>query len=282
MELKSILEKRLGVCRIKGKEWIFKTCPLCGNDRWNFQVCQVYDNWKCWACDKGGRLGPLLRSWGVFDYEKVTLTHVVQKDWIDLSVWKPAMLCKEIADKLWFRYFLDKGLDFDDLKDWNVYVQDNKLLFLFEEAGEIKYWLIRDMKEERWYHPKGWSRSEVCLVKFRDGGNKVVLVEGVVDAIKVYRLGYNVMILAGTLLLDSDIMLIKRGKLDTVFCLDSDVGEDKYERFKSQLGEFKVVDIGSYDDPSDVPDKELKILLEGAKEYNVEFRLRKKLYGTSH
>lgn len=276
--------------KTRHNEYIFKSCPFCGNLKWNFQV-QRYSNdsgyrlYHCWACDAGGSVSKLkylpiglsLAQLGVFDEDGLTSVSVERpKKMVDEAEWVPVIV-SGAEKKPWWSYFEEKSISLQDLVDWGIKVKEDKILWMMKDNHEIMYYLIRDMANNRWEQAEGWDKSGVVLSKIQSGtSTDIIIVEGLSDAIRVYALGYSVMILAGTSLFDTQVSFIQNAGLTAVFCLDEDVGEKKFEQYKKKLGRFKVVDIFEVEDPSDLNNEQLRRKLETASWYGTAFRLRRR------
>ena len=281
MELIDRLSSKLGSSVLRGNEYLFKECPFCHNDRQNFQINLVYGVWHCWSCNKGGKVLTLLKLLGIFDIKELGQVGLIEKEkwYLNLEEWLPLSVVENVDKRCWFNYFRNKHLTIADLENWGIRIKGEDLLFPFFRDGSIIYWVIRRMALDKnyWMQPKGWSKSEECLYRINSIYDKrLIIVEGIVDGIKVFKCGYNVLILCGTVLHEVDKQFIFRNNMQPILCLDSDVKEYKYEEFKKHLGLYKVVDIFQYDDPSDIQEKELIEKIERAENYVLGIRLRKK------
>jgi len=269
------LISRLGTYRIRGNEYVFKVCPSCGNEKWNMQVAIGKGVWHCWVCNGGGGVKALFRVFGIdSDSLSEIPEEVKEREVIELGSWDPVWL----NGLLFKEYFGPKEIELEDLVKWGVRYKDNKLLFPFFEAGTLKYWVWRHMIDNYWHMPKGWNKKEVVFTKLVNPRDReIVLVEGVVDGIKVEKLGFNVLVLLGTELYGSCVAFLKLGGYTPIVCLDKDVREDKYEKLKLKLGSFKYVEV-LVDDPSDMPSSQLFQAIKEAKVYGFAFRLKKRWY----
>jgi hypothetical protein len=274
MDVVKLLQMKMGGVKVSGKEHIFHVCPFCKNERWNVQVCFSLGVWHTWCCDRGGRLDRLLKLFGfVGDYNVESSKEIVKEE-IDLKEWLPVVLVKDLKNLSWFRYFIDKEIDVKDLEEWGARVKGDRILFpVFGVNGELGYWVVRDMKTGQWLHPRGWSR-EVAYFKVGKVENKVVLVEGVPDGIKVNKCGFSVLVLLGLHLKPVDERFLERSRLEVILCFDSDVPYYKYKKVVEKLKTVRWVDVSPYDDPSDMKLRELKSRIEEAKIFGLSDELR--------
>jgi len=277
MDVIKLLQMKMGGVKVSGKEHIFRVCPFCRNEKWNVQVCFSLGVWHTWCCDRGGRLDRLLKLFGfVGDYSVEGSKEVVREE-IDLREWLPVALVKNLKNLPWFRYFIEKGIDVKDLEEWGARVKGDRILFtVFGASGGLGYWVVRDMKTGQWLHPKGWSRE---VVYFKAGRivDKVVLVEGVPDGIKVNKCGFSVLVLLGLYLRSVDERFLERSGLKVILCFDSDAPYHKYKKIVEKLKDVRWVDVSPYDDPSDVELDELKKRIEKAKVFGLSDELSLRL-----
>lgn len=272
---------RLGGYRVSGDEYIFRICPHCRNDRWNCEVNLEKNKWHCWACDWGGSAARFLSRMGILDSD-IEFSGLSEeekqpdREIFDLREWLPVSVYPELTEREWFGYFREKGIDLSHLSRWAARWKEDSILFPLYDGSDLVYWVWRDMDRGRWFSPKGWNKSDVVWYRsVRPDDERVVLVEGVADGVKLEAAGYNVIVLLGTAVYDSVKMFIERAGLDPVLFLDADVGEKKYEQVKGKLGRFRVAQ-ASVDDPSDMSIEDIRDQVDNAVQYGLSFRLKKR------
>lgn len=269
-----VLQKKLGVAVLKKNELVFRDCPICGNDRNNFQVSTNHWVYHCWVCGAGGKLRKLLMLLGVVSFEDIEAVEAVEveREGVDLDSWELIRTTSIIDD-----YFVIKHIDPEDLVEWGVRRKGTQYLFPFYDNRDLVYFLVRDMHGGYWRKPKGWSRDILSLLKIARGTQRdeIVLVESVSDGIRVFKAGFDVMVLAGTSLQVKDKDVLQRINRRIIVALDNDVSCSKYDRFREEIGDFKVAYTGDYEDPSDMGLNELKDLLSNPVDFGLGFRFRK-------
>ena len=265
------LLRKLVRYKVRGPEYIFERCPSCGNDHWNFQVNFGYGGvFKCWVCSYSGRLGGLARKFGVFDFvAEESEAAPVERSYLNVDEWSTVFGHRSvITSKSWWDYFIGKEVDTDMLVEWGVRFKEDTVLFPIYDGKELMYWTVRDMVGGRWYQPAGWSRKDVVIRKLKPGSS-IVVVESMVDGLKVWKAGYSVLILLGTVLYIDDVRFLKRLDKDVIIGLDSDVPLDKLSKIQDSIGMFRYIDVSPYEDPSDVPFDDLVGLLKDARTFGV-------------
>jgi len=220
-----------------GNELVYKTCPRCGNEKWNFQVNPVKKFWHCWACERGGRLKGL----SIFlDAMPEEVQQAAQEQALE-QIEKIIAIPME-ATPLWLSTFGIEYMKFRGITrqeairhslqchENDVYVPyfENNMLVAYnvKKAGG-KWMFFGPSREKVFYHIHGTARS-------------VAIVEGIFDGIKVARTGQNVVVLFGRILYDQVLKRICQLYDEVTLALDNDsAGKSstiKIEKKLSQVG----------------------------------------------
>lgn len=206
-DLKGLLSRSVIVCKIQRDEVLVETCRFCGNTRWNLELNADLGVFHCWACDAGGRLDELLRTWlgGEFyipvhsegKKKKTRWRHVVE-----VSEGKPAFELISSA-----HYLRRRGIDEHTAKvyDLRVCTEEGHLLEGRLVIPLRDFWsgvcvgaVGRSYTHKR---PKYLStlkqRRIVTGHRVRSWQTACVVVEGDFDGIAIHRSGYHVVVLGG-------------------------------------------------------------------------------------
>jgi len=181
------------------------------------------------------------------------------------------------------------------LTDWdieNFYIgfdaEEEDIIFpVYSTDGKLKAVVRRTLSEEKAeyfgkYKVIG-AKSE-CLYGLYEAQsldydlNKIILVEGVFDAIALHRMGYTAVALLGTSISKWQLkMLYELSPAEIILCLDNDSckGEDEdsgkngvlrninqFSKAGFNLDEISVIQLSGYQDPDEVPEKEFRKMYE--------------------
>lgn len=181
------------------------------------------------------------------------------------------------------------------LTDWdieNYYVgfdpEEKDIIFpVYSIEGKLKAVVRRTLSEEKAeyfgkYRVVG-TKSE-CLYGLYEAQsegynlNKIILVEGVFDAIALHRMGYTAVALLGTSLSKYQLKILYELSPDEIIlCLDNDSckGEDEdsgkngvlriinqFSKAGFNLDSISVIQLSGYQDPDEVPEKEFRKMYE--------------------
>ena len=260
--------------KVSGEEYIFRECPFCNNKKWNFQVNISKGLYHCWVCSKGGRVSEIRGYLGLIGLRLGENVAVLEKDeevFLSLEGCVNVIGVEEVEN-----YFKKRGFTVKDVLDWNVLVKNgSKIVFPLYESGRLVVYVEKDVNDDRWYYPKGVSKRELVWVKFANQGKNIVLVEGLFDAMRVFSVGINVMVMLGKNIFDKDVDYIRNRGLNPILFLDGDVERGIYNRFEKQLEEFEcmfIEDKGK--DPADLSKEEILGLYKNKKKYGFGDRIR--------
>jgi hypothetical protein len=253
--------------RQKGNELILKECPFCGNQKWNFQINVekgVYHDWVCGAKGPISRLNILLP--GIFN------SKIVQDIPITLPVTLMLEECSDVLGTPGETYLRGRGFQLFEFIDWGIkYSKKGKLIFpLYTKEDKLIYYVEKEIVSGRWCYPTGVSKKDIVWARapFKDN-DTILLVEGLMDAIKIYSYGYNVMVLLGTHVFDKDVAYIAERKLKPVLFLDGDCKIEVYKRIQKRLKEFDFIKIENGKDPDELSFTEVETLYNNRRRFNL-------------
>lgn len=256
MQLEKVLnqlKESLGAYKNRGDEIIFKECPWCNNDKWNFEVNSVKLKWHCWVCGKGGNLPSLLNFMDI-QYtgdlplppkERPLESRGTNEVYLPKGV-VPLNQCK-IKDKV-MGYLGSRGITEADVLKYAVmwWPENERVLFPFRNSlGNLVFWTARTIYKNlqpKYLHPS-ISKSDRVIQYIGSDDSAIYIVEGVFDAIRINKLGYTVVVLMGTDISDVIKDYLRATKKSVVLVLDNDAAAKqlKYEEeLKRLLGEDQV------------------------------------------
>lgn len=222
----------LGTVKEQYDELIFKVCPFCGNDKFNFQVNIEKDVYHDWACGAKGKLTKLLKDKGV-KFDQIKWQSSIGST-VTVKNGRACMVCMDNFIPLLFTkhisFLLSKGLEPNDIQKYNLLTATSgkykdKLIIPLFEGSNLVYFVARDMyKKGRYYNPPGEKSKILPYYLGTKHIMRLYLVEGAFDAISIHKLGYSVGILLGSHISKYQIQRIKDfGFNEIVVCLDGDL-----------------------------------------------------------
>lgn len=203
MEAEEVLHhvQRAGLnARIRKDEVILETCLFCGNSRWNLELNGVKGVFGCWACREGGALQNFFRRFLLTDVQIDVNISASEKSTNNPLMRTGRKMQPVETVKSASHYLMGRGLTYRDLHTYSIQVATDpgdpvygRILIPVNE-----YWtgaIIGFVARSYFGHqgPKYLNLlDEREIVGFREGGqpNVHVLVEGVFDAIKVNKAGF--------------------------------------------------------------------------------------------
>lgn len=121
-------------------------------------------------------------------------------------------------------WFLNRGLTWETIAHWGIRfdpVQD-AVVFPVREEGGIAGLIIRNAtRMPKYQNSKGLPVSKLLFTEIKPNQNLIILVEGVIDAIWLWQLGYNAASLLGHELSMDQIAIIQKQRYGEV-CLGLD------------------------------------------------------------
>ncbi|MGB9812864.1 MAG: toprim domain-containing protein [Thermovenabulum sp.] len=181
------------------------------------------------------------------------------------------------------------------LTDWDIEnfwigfdPEEEDIIFpVYSTDGKLKAVVRRTLSEEKAeyfgkYKVIG-AKSECLYGLYEAQGegydlSKIILVEGVFDAIALHRMGYTAVALLGTSISKYQLKLLyELSPAEIILCLDNDSckGEDEdsgkngvirsinqFSKAGFNLDEISVIQLSGYQDPDEVPEKEFRKMYE--------------------
>lgn len=203
-ELRTVMEQRGHVCRVKKEEVQVQTCVFCGNDRYNLELNAPAGVYKCWACKEGGILENFLKRWFDLDVH----IPVQERGGKSRKVFVPSTSVPrtpllEIPSAL--RYLKQRGLDPLLLQRYGVGVCAEKGHRFYARLviPVVTYWTQADGgvvgRDYIGKVPKYLADTTVDLVGWRVRDRKALhlLLEGPFDGITAHLAGFNAALLLG-------------------------------------------------------------------------------------
>lgn len=194
-------------CNTRRDEVVVEVCVFCGNTKWNLEANPVVGLYHCWACNAGGRVDSLVK-----EVTGVTVhIPVVQDEWKDrrdarsLEHVTEDFLGPPVADVPHLvAYLQGRRLSLVDMAIYQLRAGKGGLYENRVVAPLLEYWtrevvgyLGRTVLNERPKYYGTWLAPK-CVVGFRTRSDVHVIVEGVLDGIRVHKAGYNAAVLVGT------------------------------------------------------------------------------------
>lgn len=289
-----------GECKPSGDHICYRSCPVCGDDRWKVYVNPDTGLWKCFTgmCGAAGKLdvGQAADAY-TQGQELMDLLDNWQEpvEWgeIDLPAWEP-------LTKMAKRYLRRRGIDEDlaarlglvEMADLHGAGKFRILIPFFDRAGNMIYWNSRRYSDDIGYGPKyltspgkhplyeaDFRYRNFALSANRTGKHEVarqefawslaqppVVVEGVFDAIAVARAGYQAIALGGKSLaryLKKDLLTMTHDCGIIVVMLDSDaLGAALTIRDQlSDKRQVRIIPCPPGRDPGDMSPDEIRSLI---------------------
>jgi DNA primase len=287
-QLISSLSSKLGGVKQARDQLIFRTCPSCSNNNWNFEVSVSKGVGHCWICDFGCTVYRIFKMLGLpfeDDGLQVSDNQPVNKlDDVSLDTFKPVAWVQH-------KKFLEsRGLDKDDIHRYQIMTTDkgkfrDKIIFPLYEGNRLVYIVARDSAPKGRYYNINVNRSGLLPYYLgKVDKTTVYLCEGIMDAISVNKLGYSSAVLLGTVMTMEQLHKIDSfGFKKMVISLDGDALEKSmkiYDMVVRRRMPVLVTLFDKKDDPNSVfvRDKaELKFALNGSREISVKDRVFLKL-----
>ena len=251
---------RIGVHKQRRDEYVFATCPFCGNTRSNFEVSSTKGQYHCWVCGVGGSVKSLFWKLKIdVDPMLVRVEHVDKtpvKVYSERVVEIPKDARRLIPDfdavfnttgigKIAWDYCAYRNLSAEDVERYQAFVWNNRILFPFyNQCGDLIFWTARSLYKD--VNPK-YLHVEVnrddLVVRYYGQSEELCICEGCFDGIALHRQGKDVLMLLGSAITDTVHKYIVAANRKIVFCLDADMREKQagyVEKYRGLLGKDKV------------------------------------------
>lgn len=261
-----------GDSRPSGDQINYRHCPKCGSDGWNTYLNPATGGWFCFAGHHhdGGRVDVGLDG----DNPGAQLLRMLAAapeylEWPEVELPPYHELSRQAS-----RYLDKRGIDSDmqrqlGLVEWEG---QHRVIVPYFRNGDLVFWTSRRYSKRLGEGPKYWSQggAKPLYRPFLRAApsEKLVLVEGVFDALAVSRAGYHPVALGGKSLPAyhrKELLTLANGYGTIVVLLDEDalakaleLRDDLQARF-TQPVQLKVVPHGV--DPGDMAPDQIRGLL---------------------
>jgi len=248
MSREQIIQKladELGSYKEERNEVVFRTCPYCKNDRWNFGVNLDKGMFHDWACDIGGSVVRLFRDLNLnFDFDiRFSKSAPVDEEPGVLPTPEGLMEIKDSKNKeIILKYLSTRRITEADVDRYNIkwWEPKKRILFPFYDlAGKLIFWNARGIfkgVKPKYLHAAVPKSNKI--LKYDGDTSRVWIVEGVFDGITVNKdTGNMVIMLMGSSLSDGMMAYLRTMKYSVKLCLDSDMAK-KQVKFETQLKEI--------------------------------------------
>lgn len=189
----------VGECKPSGDHLNFKVCPVCGDARYKVYVQPFTGWWFCFsgAHNRGGRVEAQLSTDGrVAELLEMLRAEKPVASWeeIELPPWEP-------LSRSALRYLANRDISAEyarkrGIVEWTD--QFRVLVPYFNDAGELIFWTSRRYTDLAGSGPKYIAAPGTKpLYTLHANCDRLVLVEGVFDAMAVQRAGFAAVALHG-------------------------------------------------------------------------------------
>lgn len=176
-----------------------------------------------WVSDNGKQMAVENMSRQLIDtmntFEQLAQSPAVAKNWLP---YYESLTAK--AMPLWF---LNRGFAWSTVQHWGIRydpIQDAVVIPVHRDGTMIGLITRNYIKTPKYQNSDGLRKSEVLFGEIKPNENLLILVEGVLDAIWLWQLGYNAVSLLGHDLSRRQVDIIKRHRYGEV-CLGLDNDE---------------------------------------------------------
>ena len=269
MKVRSLSDFR-GPFRPSGDQLNYQICPVCGTDKWKVYVDPETGKWICFAggCGAKGQVDVGLESNGQAAGQQIL-------DWLTAD--DPLPTWEEIELPPWHaltraakRYLKKRNVPAHVAQSLGIVEWEDKFRILFpyfDAEGNLIYWNSRRYSERLGDGPKYLTAPGKHPLYWleRRASRKLVIVEGVMDAIMVRQAGFGAVALGGKSLpryLELCLLTGASGYETIDVMLDPDA-LDAALRLRSKLSDradIRVVPLESTD-PGDMSPEEIKEIL---------------------
>lgn len=269
------------IYRRRRDEIEFKECPYCGNTRWNFTVNPSKGVWHCWACDRGGSLKDL-PLWYFLGNTKSLDDLTDAYETADLSekegtlyYWLHFIPFEKEHDYLFTRWHLT----YQDANRFGLYLKKDTstiILPLLQQDQSTNTYYER-LQSGRWFF-HGKTKADFFYLKLADlSSSTVALTEGIMDAVKLYSLGVNVLPLCGLNLYYRWFKILTNFFDTILLVLDNDEpGQRATKQLINKLYRkfnLYIVDLSPYKDIGEMPKEEARKAIENKKKIGIAERI---------
>lgn len=197
------------------KDEFIACCIFCGEAKYNLQINFKKKLYHCWVCNEGGSIIKLIHSVTGFTSEEAN--RLFRLDEIDVD-----KALEEISENLTktkerfgyihftdnndrYKYWEERGIEYDIVNKLRLGFDEytNRMVIPIFDENHVCSGLVRRAvtkeQEPKYLYNKGFDRNNLIYNLTRDDvESHVEIVEGHIDAIKLYQMGYNPICIMGT------------------------------------------------------------------------------------
>lgn len=269
-----VFEEVFGDVRDKGYPQIQMNCPMCAAEnggevdgKYNLEVNLKYHKFRCWKCENENNMK------GKLSYLINRFFNKSQKDRVGLSLkgisLEPLDIDSDVifpkeaktipfdSNNRFYKYLLNRGLNYDFVKKYNIYYCDegkysNRVLIpSLDVNGNIDYFISRLIYDKgiKYLNPKSGKERMIFNERMINWNFPVTLVEGVFD----HMVTYNSIPILGKKVSDKLLNSIhKNCTSDVYIVLDNDAIEQAEEIYNQinvgiMFGRVKIIEMGDKD-----------------------------------
>ena len=277
-ELSQIITTYTGIdTKVRGNEVVVQQCISCANPRWNLEVNLHKGVFNCWACRFKGSVNDLLAKIGYSgEYIPVTMEEdSSKKEPTEEDISVPFGSALDHPDAV--RYLEMRGIESWDIRTYDIRycptiidsLWANRVIFPLKDyfGGEVVGYQGRTIVGKEPKYKISHKLNE--FVGYQHNSDIHVIVEGVFDAIKVNKAGFNVGMLLGVgnvsdwKLWASRLWILNQTKI--CIMLDGSATKEARQLYRiiTQVHEdCQVINLDSDQDPGGMSPQEIKTLVE--------------------
>ena len=225
LEVKNAFVSKLEKDTIK-----IKTCPYCGNQKFNLEISITKCVFHCWTCDVGGSIQKFLIAQSItFEKEDIrpSIERTKEDSVIELPENEPLLHRDSTVAGLARGYLHSRGVTTETIVSWDMRLAISDawfghILVPFYGLKGLEYFVGVKFRDGGGYRLPFGSKDR--WVPKQRKSNSIVLCEGLFDGINVWQnTSFDILILLGKFVLDYQVELLKRCGYDRVYiCLDGD------------------------------------------------------------
>lgn len=227
---------RLYPGRIDGDEVSIRVCPFCGNAKSNCQLNFVRQVYHCWACGAGGSTRSFLRKFGIAFEDGDVAARAAERTKDPEALALPPNISvlhtESAAGKRAISYLRNRGVSEQEMLDWDIRFGNSGdwagwTLFPLYGLRGLEYFQGLNSGMEKKYRFPAIGKDHY-VPKLRGETGCIVLVEGIFDALNVWRCCRNdVMPLFGKFVGDNARAGLIASNYEKVYvCLDGDARKE--------------------------------------------------------
>ena len=268
--------------RVREGQIQIKNCPFCNNKRWNMEVSLEKEIYHCWVCDTSGTAKYLLKTFDIafeFDeYDRPLNINKIKKEVTEVELPESftSIETKSYIGKIAYNYLISRGITQESVDKFKIGYcykgkYSNRIILSVYEEQILKYFIGRDFSSNsglRYLNPV--IPKEDILFNWDMNFKKIVLCEGILDAISICQAGFNGVGLLGKQIYHSQIFKLLRAPsqlkeviilLDRGFTKESKkiAWELSYPNITIKIGYLK-----DEDDPNSTEKKDLTDIINNA------------------